>query len=222
MKTSFQIEINQVARKLFFPEERIKDKYKIIEILLEAARYILYNKKEDNVYGDYKMIVHTSKMNRLFFVSSTKIYSIAFPFNIYYENSGILINYKNQFDINSYTISTLLGLIKSPTIKSDNYLDFADPIADLEFEQNINYWIVLRDLLMLEDGYIRYDKDEVGFKEALQKNQTHRHPLNHIDIFYTTLVSFKLGLEQDYLDIDLIDTLDIRTNCRYLKTAPTN
>lgn len=219
MKTAFQIKIDEISKKIFFPEERIKDKFKILEILLEACRYIIYNKKESNVKNGDRLIFNNDKMRRLFFVSKNKIYSIAFPFNIYYSESETRIDYKNRFNLDSYTISNLLSLIKAPTINSESCLDFADPIVDLEQNQNLNYWMMLRDLLLLEDGYIRYDKDEDGYKEALSKKQQHKHPLNHIDIFYTSQVSFKLGLEQDYVDVDIIDTLDVNTNCRYLKIA---
>ena len=47
MKTAFQLEINKASQKIFFPEERVKDKFKILEIILEACRYIIYNEKKN-------------------------------------------------------------------------------------------------------------------------------------------------------------------------------
>lgn len=217
MKASFQIEINEAAKKIFFPEERIKDKYKIIEILLEACRYIIYSKKEVKVKKPDKIIVKVDKMNRLFFVSQSKIYSITFPFNVFYDDDKTIISYKNSFDIDSYTISNLLSIIKSPIVNSENCLDFVEPVVDFENDQKVNYWTIFRDLILLEDGYLRYDKDEKGYKEAQKKGQGHRHPLHHIDIFYTNQAAFKVGLENEYFDADFIDTLDSNTNCKYLK-----
>jgi hypothetical protein len=219
MKISFQVEIDSASQKIFFPEERIKDKYKILEILLEACRYIIYNKKERKVQGNYKIILNKGKMSRLFFVSESKIYSIAFPFYIFYNESDVMISYKNLIDIDSFTISNLLSIIKSPALNSEDCLDFVDPVVGLEHDQKINYWGILRDLILLEDGYIRYDIDEEGYKQALRQRQQHKHPLNHFDIFYTNQVTFKLGLEEEYFDSDLIDTLDTNTNCRYLKST---
>ncbi|MBB6004989.1 hypothetical protein [Arcicella rosea] len=216
MKTAFQIEINIVSRAIFFPKERIKTKLQVVEILLEACRYILYNEKKENVKSDNKIIVQKNKMNRLFFVGDSKMYSIYFPFNLHYEDGiEIKINYKNLIDIDSYTISNLLSIIKNPAILSENCLDFLDPILD--FENQDNYWSILRDLLFSEDGYIRYDKDEQGYKKAKNSNQEHHHPLHHLDIFYTNHVTFKLGLEKEIFEIELIDTLDRNTNCKYLK-----
>lgn len=216
MKTSIQFDINQSLIKTFFPEERIKDKYKILEILLEACRYILYNKKVTTARSQHKMILYKDKMSRLVFVGENKNYSIAFPFNITQITTDVIsINYKNKFDIDSQNISTLLSLLKSPTINSEDCLEFIDPITN--FDQNL--WSTLRDLLILEDGYVRYDKDDLGFQKAKKDGQEHRHPLNHIDIFYTNQATFKLGLKQEYTDNDLIDLMDRNTDCKYLKSS---
>ena len=215
MKTSFQLEIKPSLIKIFFPEERIKDKYKILEILLEACRYMLYNEKLAIARSQYKMIMHKDKMSRLIFVGENKIYSIAFPFNISQITSDMIsINYKNRFEIDSQNISILLSLLKSPTIISEDCLEFIDPITN--HEQNL--WSTLRDLLISEDGYVRYDKDEIGIQKAKKDGHQHRHPLNHIDIFYTNQVTFKLGLKQCYNDTDLIDTMDRNTDCKYLNS----
>lgn len=213
MKISFQLDINPSLIKTFFPEERIKDKYKIIEILLEACRYMLYNKRVATARSQHKIILHKDKMSRLVFVGENKIYSIAFPFNISQITADeLLINYKNQFDIDSQNISILLSLLKSPTIISEDCLEFIDPI--INYPQNL--WTTLRDLLFLEDGYIRYDKDEAGFQKAKADGHEHRHPLNHIDIFYTNQATFKLGLKQEYTNTDLIDLMNRNTDCKYL------
>lgn len=214
MKTSFQLDINLSLIKTFFPEERIKDKYKIIEILLEACRYILYNKKVEKARSQYKMILYKDKMSRLFFVSENKIYSITFPFNINQTKSEISINYKNRLDIDSQNITSLLSILKSPTINSDNCLEFIDPIVS--YDQNL--WTTFRDLLILEDGYVRYDKDEDGFQKAKKDGHENKHPLNHIDIFYTNQATFKLGLKQEYTGTDLIDLMERNTDCKYLNS----
>lgn len=212
MKTTFQLEINPSLIKTFFPEERVKDKYKILEILLEACRYMLHNEKVSKARSPYKIILYKEKMSRLIFVSENKIYSITFPFNINYLKSDITINYKNRLDIDSQNISTLLSILKSPSMNSENCLDFIDPIVN--YEQSL--WTTLRDLLISEDGYIRYDRDENGYTEAKAKKEEHRHPLNHIDLFYTNQVTFKLGLNEKYVDTDLLDMMNTNTNCKYL------
>lgn len=214
MKTSFQLDINLSLIKTFFPEERIKDKYKIIEILLEACRYMLYNKKVSKARSQYRMILNKEKMSRLFFVCENKIYSITFPFNINQTKSELSINYKNRLDIDSKNITTLLSILKSTTVESEDCLEFIDPFVSYDN----NLWTTFRDLLLIEDGYVRYDKDEIGFQEAKNNGHENRHPLNHIDIFYTNQASLKIGLKQEYKDTDLIDLMDRDTDCKYLNS----
>lgn len=217
MKTRFEIEIDQSSLSVFFPKFRIKDKLQILEILLESARYILHGKRETKVKTLNKIIFFREKMNRIFLVSEDKIYSIIFPFNVQIENTVLTLDFKNLIQLDSFVISNLIILLKNPLINSDNCFDFIEPISELEDNNKEKYWPVLKDLFMQEDGYIRYDKDEKGFEEAKKKKEEGRHPLYHIDVFYTNGATFKLGLDRSMPDVDLIDILDAGTNCKFLK-----
>ncbi len=219
MKTSFEIKIDPSSLAIFFPKFRIKSKVQILEILLESARYILHGKREEKINGYNKIIFFREKMNRIFLVGENKIYSIIFPFNLQIDNDAITLNFKNTIEIDSLSISNLIILLKSPLINSDNCLDFIEPILDLEDYYNDKYWLIFKDLLMQEDGYIRYDIDEVGYLEAKKKNEEYRHPLNHLDIFYTTGATFKIGLDNSIPENELIDTLNTKTNCKFLKNC---
>lgn len=219
MKTSFEIEIDAGSLSVFFPKFRIKDKTQILEILLEAARYILHGKRETKVKGVNKIIFFRKKMNRIFLVSEDKIYSIIFPFNLQINDTALTLDFANLLSIDSFAISNLISLIKNPLLSSDNCFDFIEPISELEDNNNAKYWPVLKDLLMQEDGYVRYDKDEKGFEEAKKNKEENKHPLYHIDIFYTNGATFKLGLDRSTPDIDLIDMLDTNTNCQFLKNS---
>ena len=68
----------------------------------------------------------------------------------------------------------MLFLLKS-SFNTDCIFEFADPIATI-VDYNLNFWSFLRELLLYEDGYIRYDYDEEHQDGLL-------HPLNHYDIF---------------------------------------
>lgn len=219
MKTSFEIKIDPSSLSIFFPNYRVKDKKQILEILLEAARYIIHGKRESKVRDLNKIVFFREKMNRIFLVSENKTYSIIFPFNLVIDENKLNLNFKNIIEINSLTISNLIILLKNPLINSDNCLDFIEPILDLDDSQNDKYWPVFIDLLMQEDGYIRYDKDEDGYLNAKKKNEELRHPLHHLDIFYTSGATFKLGLDNSLPEIELIDTLNTNTNCKFLKNC---
>lgn len=218
MKTSFQVEINTITLPIFFPQFRVKDKLQILEILLESTRYILHSQRSQKVYSSNKIIFHKERMSRIFFAKDNKMYSLIFPFNTVINADGIIsFNYKNYIDIDSYTISNLIKLLKNPLISSDNCWDFIEPITGYDDNQPTKYWPVFRDLLIQEDGYIRYDKDEPGYLEAKGKNQQARHPLYHLDIFYSGNATFKLGLSTVLNDAGFIDTLNPDTDCRFLK-----
>lgn len=216
MKTRFEIELDSTSVSTFFPTSRIKDKFRIIEIILESARYILHAKREKTARGLYKLIFFRDKMSRIFFVSDDKVYSVIFPFNLKIDNGILTLNYKNMLEIDSLALSNLIILLKNPLIQSESCLDFIDPILDLESEHPEKYWMLFKDLLTTEDGYIRYDKDLIGYNEAKKKKREHRHPIHHLDIFYTNAATFKIGLNNAIIDRDFIDTVNTETNCKYL------
>lgn len=215
MKT-FQIEIDPGSLTTFFPEHRIKEKLNLIEILLESIRYILIAERKNKVRVNNKIIFHKEKMSRIFFVSKYKTYSIRFPFNLLIEGEDISINYKNLIDLNSSNISQLITFFKNFDITTDNCFDFAEQVIDFQDGLQENYWLLIRELLLLEDGYIRYDHDDKAYQEAVKKNQKHRHPLHHLDIFYSSEITFKLGFNSAIDDKEIIDTLNTETNCKYL------
>jgi len=213
----FELAIDESARKMFFPNERIKTKRKILEILLESCRYILYNELSENIRSGEKIVFKNDKMSRLFFVSATKVYSIIFPFNIYQERGETKINYRNLVDIDSQTISNLISFLKNPANQSEDCYDFIEPITQFEKPQQSLCWIVLNHLFFSEDGYIRYDNDPIGHAQALEKNAEHRHPLYHLDIFYSTQATFKLGIERAIIDKEIVDLMNTTTDCKYIK-----
>lgn len=219
MKTSFEIEIDQSSLSIFFPKFRIKDKLQILEILLESARYILHGDRKSKVNGLNKIVFFREKMNRIFLISENKIYSIIFPFNLQINEKNLTLNFKNLIEINSFVISNLIILLKNPLITSDNCFDFIEPISELEENYDENYWPIIKDLLIQEDGYIRYDKDEKGFEDAKLNTEENKHPLYHIDVFYTNGATFKLGLNKALPETDLIDILNTNTNCKFLKNS---
>jgi hypothetical protein len=217
MKTAFEIKLDPSVLPVFFPNYRIKNKLQILEILLESARYIIHGKRENKISGYNKLIFFREKMNRIFFIGENKMYSIIFPFNLQIENSTLSLNYKNLIEIDSLTISNLIILLKSPLINSDNCFDFIEPVTELEDYYKQNYWPIFKDLLIQEDGYVRYDKDEIGFLEAKKNEKELKHPLYHLDIFYSNGVSFKIGLNNSINGNELIDTLNLNSNCKFLK-----
>ncbi|WP_367390054.1 hypothetical protein [Lewinella sp. LCG006] len=214
----FVYKIDSYSKDLFFPKERIKSKIQIINILLEASRYILSNPHigENNSNDEIKLVI--DKMSRLFFSSKNKYYSIVFPFNLYEEGGRIYFHYLNNINVDAYLISKTKSAINCDSFNDDCVLGFADSIFEssnsLESEE---LWSFLKELMLFEDGYIRYDKDLEGFNVAKEKGIPDRHPLTHYDLYYTNKAAFKIGLEVDNSIDDFIDLLNIKTDCKYIK-----
>ena len=68
----YKYALNQYVSDIIFPKERVKDKVQILEILLEASRYILSapSLTFDKNLGSITLVV--DKMSRLFFCKEKK------------------------------------------------------------------------------------------------------------------------------------------------------
>lgn len=215
---NWSFNIDAISKNLFFPKKRIKTKIQIINILLEASRYILSNPvvKNEDSKGEIKLVIN--KMSRLFFVSDKKSYSIVFPFKIYEENKEFILSFHNNLDIDSQLIAQTKSIINCNGFDDNCVLGFADNIYEIvNDETNQDLWFFVRELMLLEDGYIRYDNDPEGYAEAVKKGEPHKHPLDHYDLFYSNGATFKIGLEQDISAKQFIDLLNRQTDCKYLK-----
>ncbi|WZL88278.1 hypothetical protein VS868_11795 [Salinimicrobium sp. 3283s] len=214
----YEFEVKEFDLQLFFPEHRLKHKTHLINILLEACRFMLVQKPSENVESENKIVLNIDKMSRIFFFRKNKYYTIFFPFNVLEEEENdISFNYKNILNIDSESISALITIIKDDQFNSSSCLDFADPIDSLENQLDSNFWIVLRDLIFAEEGYLRYDVDLEGWKKAKEKEKEHTHPEHHFDIFYTNTTSVKFGLVQKLLENEFIESVNIQSDCLYLR-----
>lgn len=192
------------AEWIFSPIRSRKD---VIILLMKSIKLMLVYKepaKADRV-GEISLVI--SKMSRIFYSSHNKVFSLNFPFFVK-DVGGLIGFYTREFsDIDNRLTSVIIELVQSSKLL-DSYevLDFAEPISDAaDIDKNI--WVLLRQLIIHEDGYLRFDHDPVHEKEG------NIHPLNHYDIFYSTATTFKLGATRAP-DLDhLIDVLDIKSDC---------
>ncbi|WP_076280844.1 hypothetical protein [Paenibacillus odorifer] len=208
----------------------IRKKNDILKILLEISSYLLVNDKPvDRGIGEF--IVKVDKMSRVFITlhgdeREIKHYSFNFPFIIEdsEENEGFinLKSNKNRIKVDSMKLSVLRSVSAtgwfsdegeiSSTCMLEHYETLEIIIKEIvgPVEKYIDeVWLLIKELILIEPGYLRYDYDPVYQKDNL-------HPLHHIDINYTNHITFKLGLESKYLQKMFIDLLDTNTNCHYL------
>lgn len=214
----FEFDIDKAFLEKFFPKERVKSKAQIIEILMEATRYMLLDPSvsQEKIAG--KIILYIDKMSRLFFITEKKYFSIVFPFLAYDkdEDGRYRFSFQNDIDVDSQLISQVINIIHCDEFKEKCSLNFVAPICDYEEKCDENFWIFLRELLLMEDGYIRYDYDEENYYKAVEKGEEHKHPLNHYDFFYSSNATFKIGLDSFLNEEKFIDFINIQTNCHYL------
>lgn len=160
------------------------------------------------------------KFQRIFLISESKIFSLHFPFVVQRSSDQ---GFPHAFTlggvvIDSYILSRVISIVSDNFTEIErNIYEFADSVTtnigaapnegSIGFSEEV--WTVLKRLLMIEEGYLRYDYDPANFHELT-------HPLDHLDIFYTPGCTFKLGLDRSVTHEILIDILDPRTRCRIL------
>ncbi|MFV0681216.1 hypothetical protein [Ottowia sp.] len=201
---TFQIDAYQ-AQWMLSP---IRSKNDIIYLLMQSIKIMLLpNVTTLGAVGE--MTLQVEKMNRLIFDFEKKIFSINFPFTAIEDNNALTFRSNHHPKIDSKVASEVLSVItKSEKFESKEVLHFADPISDYcQFDDD--FWSLFRELLMFEDGYIRYDHDE-------SRSNGHLHPLHHFDVFYSSGSTFKLGSANGVSREQFVDVLNLNTNCHFV------
>lgn len=214
----FHFKLNRVSRELFFPPVRLKTKLQFIEILMEATRYILAAPHSNQDPAEGEIILYVDKMSRLFFITDDKFYTIVFPFVVNIDDNADSLSFSimHSYEVDALTISKVITIIRSESFEGNCSIDFAESIYDYDQIQEESLWNLIRELMLLEIGYLRYDKDQSGFEKAREDGNEHKHPLHHIDLFYTNKATFKLGLERELRNEKFMDILNTLTSCSYL------
>lgn len=216
----YTFKLNQATLDKFFIV--IRSKVSTIEVLMEALKYMIINPvvNEDNIKGT--LVLKIDKMSRLFFFTEEKYFSLVFPFFINYDEDENEYSFSSSLvnTIDNRLISQVIEIINCDEFKTNCSLEFATPICDVDEHCSEYFWSFLRELLLMEDGYLRYDYDPINHAKYQEKGEEHRHPLNHYDVFYSSNATFKVGLTDKIDEDELINFLDSATNCKYL-TSPT-
>jgi len=205
-KFTFPIDKYQ-AEKALLP---IRTKRDVIFLLMRSIKMMSQGMNPPTGTSSATIVLNVSKMSRLFLIAPKRIFSINFPFSVH-EDAGVLrFRSHAHKNVDSKATSDILTLLANEDLlNSFEVLHFAEPILDA-CTVDADIWGLFRELLLFEDGYIRYDHDE-------QRADGRRHPLHHLDIFYSSGPTFKLGLHSGIGNSDLEDLLDIGTDCRFIQ-----
>lgn len=192
--------------------EPIRNKREAILLLMHVIKLILVHDKKsppDPVAGEIRLIV--SKMSRIFLLFKEKYISFRLPFTLIEKPDGS-ISFRSAYieEIDSQVTSQIIACLKDNKLdESTDVLEWADQISDTEV-YSPGFWPTLRDLLLSEDGYLRYECDSEHQNGRL-------HPLHHYDIFYSNHVTFKVGLETSINSRTMIDLLERETDCHFFQ-----
>lgn len=157
----------------------IRNKNDCVSILLETVENFIYHNEAIKEIQNNTMLLENG---RLFVFLENKYFSIKFPFKIKIEEK--IKFYINNIELNSKILSAIRYA----------FLNISNSIRDILSQIKEEYEQINKDeieeiiiaMLLLDDGYLRYDHDA--------KNENGKlHPLDHLDIFYTNN-SVKLGL----------------------------
>ncbi len=202
----------------------IRHRSDIISIIINVCEMIVSNQFSNQIYIDdlgkkqYPFILIDS-MSRLFMFEDNKFFSIAFPFQINVE--------KNKVSFLSIPITlgnlSIIASVFSTFDERKSIVELIESIFD-----NEEYNALLKDeqqtieeliefLLSYEVGYIRYDYDPDNYEKYSALGMSNVHPLNHLDINYTSNATYKLGLNNSINIREFLDCLNPATDCWFVK-----
>jgi hypothetical protein len=197
----------------------IRSKLDVIRLLVYSVKYILTEPHNNRGTSSHnKIVLYVNKMSRLFFCIENKIVSFQFPFfvNESEETPELLdITFAPFMQIDSVNSSLLIALFNQPDI-FDGDLDTI--LTRVLEEMNENEWPVsdinqflelIKHLMLFEPGYLRYDHDEDNQNGSF-------HPEHHIDFYYSSNNTFKLGLKKEAQPEWLVDMVDTLSECKYI------
>lgn len=210
LKVNFEIPLHKHQEQHFL--HPVRKKSDVIKLWMHAIKFFLiYQPKGDSGRSGCLSIVNSQSVSRLFFESSDckKIFSLSFPFSIKENEENIeFFSRKEQVIVDSRISSTILSLIQehNSVLEKNDIYDFIGLIDD---EDDRNIWPLLKELILAEDAYIRYDWDE--------KNQNPiNHPAHHLDIYYSSFTTFKVGLKSQLSTDNLLYLLSNHHPREYL------
>ena len=206
----YRFEVDESYMDRFFSP--IKNKAQFIELLMNSLKYMLLNQpvKEDRVRGEIVLII--DKMSRLFFIKENKCFSVVFPFSVKYDDV-FSFSFKNKMNIDGRLTSEIISFVNDSDFESNCCIEFASPISEYQESNDDSYWGLIRELLLMEGGYLRYDYDKDNYD---RHGQSDVHPLNHYDLFYSGNATFKIGLKEKIKPAEFIDLLNTRTVCKFI------
>lgn len=188
----------------------IRTKRDVIVLWMNAIKAFLINQPASTAQTAARLSIVVLSMSRLFceLAGGQKISSFSFPFSTRTDGGELSFYSREGIRIDSRVSSQILSLIEDGVLQAQDFSHFIDPIVQAADIDPL-LWTLLRELMLAEDAYVRYDWDEEGA-------DGHRHPEHHLDLFYSSGCSFKVGLRGQLDHATLVSILNIEIGCHYL------
>lgn len=200
-------QIPKFQEDLFFSP--IRDKKDFAKLLAVSARNLLIDFSEfGTLESSSSMKLVVDKMSRLFYFKEEKYFSICFPFIVLILDNGIVeISTLTGKKVDNKSISAVISILEEEQFQlNPSLIDLyiaSNDLSPLGIE-------LLEEIFQCEPGYIRYDNDP--------KNENGKHhPLNHLDINYSSYGTYKVGLSKVIPISNFEDVLNITTECSFLQ-----
>ena len=161
------------------------------------------------------LTIAVSAMSRLFCETDPgkKAFSVGFPFKLKEEGGERVFRSRGNYLLDSKTTSEILALVaEGNALDRSDFYTFVEAVEEITAGDE-SIWGLLRELMLAEDGYVRYDWD-------VERKDGNRHPEHHFDVCYSSEATYKVGLSAPVNQQVFIDVLDLETDCHFLARAP--
>ncbi|WP_203141006.1 hypothetical protein [Marinobacter mangrovi] len=187
----------------------IRTKKDLIERLIYITKQFLIGPQTNSVDGSPRVLLCKGKMSRVFAFAKDRYITFHFPFAVTEDEGQIKFSHWAIERVDNRVTSIVMDLIHEDSFNTSGAQSFVEPVIEQESDFP-GIWELYKDLLTFEDGYLRYDYDS-------ERQNGRLHPLNHLDIFYTSNSSFKLGIDKRISEEKLQDLLNVETDCGYVQ-----
>lgn len=185
----------------------IRDKADYAKLLALSSRILLLeNIISEDKTSSLKLII--DKMNRLFFYTKDKYFSVSYPFSVILDEHEqiVSINTYSGKDFDFKNISAILAILQSDQYRTNpSLIDFYIEPGSIDADG----LFILEEIFQFEPSYVRYDYDPIHENGKL-------HPLHHLDINYSTYGTFKLGLNNAITQPYFENIHNTNTDCSFV------
>lgn len=182
--------------------KKISNRLDYINLVLSICRLLVNDDKrliptakdKEKVGRPFLRIVENDNSRRAYvYLAGNKYFSIFFPYHLHIDEVGNISIYSDKgIKITDFTLSECFTFKEDMTDKKTKgiIVEKGKPYNQIVLDRNYQdvTYEVMNNLMTVEPSYVRYDHD-------LKSKNIKVHPIDHLDINFNSLATFKLGLK---------------------------